>query len=62
MSDPDIFLNLYVGSKDHITAQGEILEGLVARIVSHESAKHIEEVLQDFPVPPNDGGSFRRLN
>ncbi|OWM84166.1 hypothetical protein CDL15_Pgr028158 [Punica granatum] len=45
------------GSVDHITAQGEILEGLVARIVSHESAKHIEEVLKDFPIPPNDGGN-----
>ncbi|KAK4762391.1 hypothetical protein SAY86_008159 [Trapa natans] len=42
------------GSKDHITAQGEILEGLVARIVSRESAKHMEEVLEEFPVTPND--------
>ncbi|XP_039066009.1 tRNA ligase 1-like isoform X2 [Hibiscus syriacus] len=40
------------GSKDHIMVQGEILEGLVARIVSHESSKHMEEVLKDHPPPP----------
>ncbi|KAL2488867.1 RNA ligase [Forsythia ovata] len=43
------------GSKDHIRVQGEILEGLVARIVSHESSKHIEQVLSDFPPPPLEG-------
>ncbi|XVF19501.1 hypothetical protein REPUB_Repub11eG0115900 [Reevesia pubescens] len=43
------------GSKDHIKAQGEILEGLVARVVSHESSKHMEEVLKDHPPPPADG-------
>ncbi|KAL5831218.1 hypothetical protein ACOSQ4_016572 [Xanthoceras sorbifolium] len=43
------------GSKDHIKVQGEILEGLVARIVSHESSKHMQEVLKDFPPPPVDG-------
>ncbi|XP_052186627.1 tRNA ligase 1 isoform X2 [Diospyros lotus] len=45
------------GSKDHIKAQGEILEGLVARMVSHESSKHMEQVLRDFPPPslPADG-------
>ncbi|KAK0605172.1 hypothetical protein LWI29_023698 [Acer saccharum] len=43
------------GSNDHIKAQGEILEGLVARIVSHESSKHMQEVLRDFPPPPLDG-------
>ncbi|CAK9174419.1 unnamed protein product [Ilex paraguariensis] len=43
------------GSKDHIKAQGEILEGLVARIVSHESSKHMEQVLMDFPPPPLEG-------
>ncbi|KAL5581190.1 hypothetical protein UlMin_013632 [Ulmus minor] len=42
------------GSKDHIKLQGEILEGLVARIVSHESSKHMEQVLKDFPAPPID--------
>lgn len=42
------------GSIDHIKAQGEILEGLVARIVSHESSKHMEQVLRDFPLPPVD--------
>ncbi|KAI3893597.1 hypothetical protein MKW92_052267 [Papaver armeniacum] len=37
--------------KDHIQVQGEILEGLVARIVSHESSKHMEKVLKEFPLP-----------
>ena len=36
--------------------QGEILEGIVARIVSHESSKHMVEVLKDFPPPPMEGG------
>ncbi|PIA38648.1 hypothetical protein AQUCO_02700102v1 [Aquilegia coerulea] len=40
------------GSIDHIKAQGEILEGLVARIVSHESSKHMEKVLKEFPLSP----------
>ncbi|CAI9289453.1 unnamed protein product [Lactuca saligna] len=39
------------GSIDHIKVQGEILEGLVARIVSHESTKQMELVLQDYPSP-----------
>ncbi|PON35102.1 hypothetical protein TorRG33x02_352160, partial [Trema orientale] len=43
------------GSKDHIKVQGEILEGLVARIVSHESSKHMEKVLMDFPPLPVEG-------
>ncbi|XP_010253547.1 PREDICTED: uncharacterized protein LOC104594775 [Nelumbo nucifera] len=43
------------GSKDHVKVQGEILEGLVARIVSPESSKHMEEVLRDIPPPPSDG-------
>lgn len=43
------------GSKDHINVQGEILEGLVARIVSPDSSKHLEQVLKDFPPPPNEG-------
>ncbi|EOY33098.1 RNAligase isoform 1 [Theobroma cacao] len=46
------------GSKDHIKVQGEILEGLVARIVSHESSKHMEEVLKDHPPPPADGAGI----
>lgn len=45
------------GSKDHIKVQGEILEGLVARIVSHESSKHMEKVLEDF-TPPVEGASL----
>lgn len=47
---------LYAGSKDHVKEQGEILEGIVARIVSQESSKHMEKVLNDFPPPPMDGG------
>ncbi|KAL9252533.1 tRNA ligase 1-like protein [Drosera capensis] len=42
------------GSKDHIKSQGEILEGLVARIVSRESSKHMEDVLRNFSIPPVD--------
>ena len=36
--------------------QGEILEGLVARIVSRDSAKHMEDVLKEFPPVAFDGG------
>ncbi|XP_075093401.1 tRNA ligase 1 [Nicotiana tabacum] len=43
------------GSKDHIKVQGEILEGLVARIVKRESSEHMERVLKDFPPPPLEG-------
>ncbi|KAJ3670139.1 hypothetical protein LUZ60_010463 [Juncus effusus] len=43
------------GSKDHVEVQGEILEGLVARIVNRESSQHIENVLRDFPPPPSAG-------
>lgn len=43
------------GSKDHVKVQGEILEGLVARIVSHDSSEHMEKVLREFPPPPLDG-------
>ncbi|GLU19032.1 hypothetical protein SLE2022_353020 [Rubroshorea leprosula] len=46
------------GSKDHINVQGEILEGLVARIVSPESVKHMEEVLIDYPPPTADGAGL----
>ncbi|KAD4384472.1 hypothetical protein E3N88_24640 [Mikania micrantha] len=42
------------GSKDHIKVQGEILEGLVARIVSHESTKEMELVLKDYPLPVDE--------
>ncbi|KAM0856684.1 hypothetical protein ACQ4PT_048956 [Festuca glaucescens] len=44
------------GSKDHVMVQGEILEGLVARIVSRESSVQMEEVLKNFPQPSLDGG------
>ncbi|CAM0947539.1 unnamed protein product [Alopecurus aequalis] len=40
------------GSKDHVMVQGEILEGLVARIVSRVK---MEEVLRNFSPPPLDG-------
>uniref|UniRef100_A0ACD5Z8K7 Uncharacterized protein n=1 Tax=Avena sativa TaxID=4498 RepID=A0ACD5Z8K7_AVESA len=43
------------GSKDHVIVQGEILEGLVARIVSYESSVQMEEVLRNFSQPPLDG-------
>uniref|UniRef100_A0A1D1ZEG4 Glutamate-ammonia-ligase adenylyltransferase n=2 Tax=Anthurium amnicola TaxID=1678845 RepID=A0A1D1ZEG4_9ARAE len=43
------------GSKDHIKVQGEILEGLVARIVSPDSSKHLENVLREYPPPPLEG-------
>ncbi|GAB2222695.1 hypothetical protein Droror1_Dr00016818 [Drosera rotundifolia] len=46
------------GSKDHIKSQGEILEGLVARIVSRESSKHMEDVLRNFSIPPVDGAGL----
>lgn len=46
------------GSKDHVKVQGEILEGLVARIVSQESSKHMEEVLNEFPPPPAEGAGL----
>ncbi|XP_048537842.1 tRNA ligase 1-like [Triticum urartu] len=43
------------GSKDHVIVQGEILEGLVARIVSCESSVQMG-VLRDFRQPSLDGG------
>ncbi|KAI4322228.1 hypothetical protein L6164_021939 [Bauhinia variegata] len=46
------------GSKDHIKVQGEILEGLVARLVSHESSSHLEKVLTEFPSLPADGAGL----
>ncbi|KAL5996703.1 hypothetical protein ACLOJK_007622 [Asimina triloba] len=45
----------YAGSKDHVKVQGEILEGLVARIVSRESSNHMEKVLEEFPPTQLDG-------
>ena len=41
--------------------QGEILEGLVARVVNYESSKHMEKVLEDFPLPPVGGGILVHL-
>ncbi|XP_048233703.1 tRNA ligase 1-like isoform X2 [Ricinus communis] len=46
------------GSKDHIKVQGEILEGLVARIVSHDSSKHMKEALREYPPPPAEGAEL----
>ncbi|CAE5956836.1 unnamed protein product [Arabidopsis arenosa] len=45
-------------SKDHVKVQGEILEGLVARIVSSQSARDMENVLRDHPPPPCDGADL----
>ncbi|XP_020676662.1 tRNA ligase 1 [Dendrobium catenatum] len=45
------------GSKNHIKVQGEILEGLVARVVSHDSSEQMNKVLKEFPPPPVDGSS-----
>ncbi|XP_047080662.1 tRNA ligase 1-like [Lolium rigidum] len=42
------------GSKDHAIVQGEILEGLVARMVSRESSVQMEEVLRNFSQTPLD--------
>lgn len=52
------WLNFYAGSKDHIKVQGEILEGLVGRIVSHESSKYMEQVLKDSPPYQLEGGKL----
>ncbi|XP_021734193.1 tRNA ligase 1-like [Chenopodium quinoa] len=46
------------GTKDHTEVQGEILEGLVARIVSPDSSKHLHEVLRDCPPPPVEGAKL----
>ncbi|CAO2814431.1 unnamed protein product [Amaranthus hypochondriacus] len=43
------------GTKDHLKVQGEILEGLVARVVSPESSKYLQEVLLDCSPPPAEG-------
>lgn len=37
-------------SKSHAEVQGEILEGLVARIVSPESREKLQKVLEEFPI------------
>ena len=41
--------------------QGEILEGLVARIVPRQSSGQMEEVLKNFPQAPLDGGKVLEL-
>ncbi|XP_057956592.1 tRNA ligase 1-like [Malania oleifera] len=43
------------GSQDYIKVQGEILEGLVARIVSHENLASMKKVLRDFYPPSLEG-------
>ncbi|XP_063937149.1 tRNA ligase 1 isoform X2 [Daucus carota subsp. sativus] len=43
----DELANLSIpGSKDHIKMQGEILEGLVARVVTRDSSKRMKKVLK----------------
>ncbi|KAI5065871.1 hypothetical protein GOP47_0018495 [Adiantum capillus-veneris] len=37
-------------SKSHAEVQGEILEGLVARIVSPQSTERVQKVLEEFPL------------
>lgn len=54
----DFFVGFPSGSKDHVKVQGEILEGLVARIVSRDSSVHMEKALKDFPPPPLDGSKL----
>uniref|UniRef100_A0A7I4CXU8 tRNA ligase phosphodiesterase domain-containing protein n=1 Tax=Physcomitrium patens TaxID=3218 RepID=A0A7I4CXU8_PHYPA len=46
----DIYLS---ATKRHEDIQGEILEGLVARVVTPESATSLSEVLIKFPPPPS---------
>lgn len=41
--------------------QGEILEGLVARIVPRQSSVQMEEVLENFPQVPLDCGKVLEL-
>jgi hypothetical protein len=53
-----MLVHFAIGSKDHVMVQGEILEGLVARIVSHESSAQMEEVLRNFPQPMLEGGKL----
>jgi hypothetical protein len=53
--------NFVIGSKDHVKVQGEILEGLVARIVPRQSLVQMEEVLKNFPQTPFDAGKVMEL-
>ena len=47
-------------TKSHTEVQGEILEGLVVRIVSTSSVKRLKEVLKDFPLLEVKGMMFKR--
>ncbi|KAF9589671.1 hypothetical protein IFM89_026926 [Coptis chinensis] len=38
------------GSIEHVKMQGEILEGLVVRVVSRKSSKHMKKVLKRYPL------------
>lgn len=49
-------------TKRHEDIQGEILEGLVARVVTPESATSLSEVLIKFPPPPSPEGKGFRFN
>ena len=46
-------------TKSHTEVQGEILEGLVVRIVSTSSVKRLKEVLKDFPLLEVKGMMFK---
>lgn len=56
----DVLINLPLllikATKSHEDIQGEILEGLVARIVTPQSLTKLEEVLEQFPRPPAPEG------
>ncbi|XP_002993571.2 tRNA ligase 1 [Selaginella moellendorffii] len=46
------------GTESHAVVQGEILEGLVARIVSFESGKKLKLVAEKYPVPDHAPGAY----
>ncbi|KAH9311379.1 hypothetical protein KI387_026414, partial [Taxus chinensis] len=46
------------GTKDHVKVQGEILEGLVARIVSSESTVNLKKVLEEIPPSSVSEGNY----
>jgi hypothetical protein len=50
-------------TKDHREVQGEILEGLVVRLVSPRSVPQLRRVIQDYPLPhlPRPGKKERTL-
>ncbi|KAL3700604.1 hypothetical protein R1sor_018626 [Riccia sorocarpa] len=47
------------GTKDHTELQGEILEGLVARVVDPESVASMEKTLKEHPAPTKPDGAIK---